>query len=351
MNRITFVTQLIDRDDPVLGTVPRLVSALAARTDQVDVIANEVRELPGFAGNVSVSSLGKEGGAGRASRLLSYERAVAASRARTLFAHMCPSYLAAAWPSARIRGMSTILWFAHPRVTRSLLVAERLSDVVLTSLPGSYPHPGPKVRPIGQAIDLEAFPQTPIREPDDGRLELLALGRTSDSKRYDVMIEGVRLAAERGLETRLKIVGPATTDRERAIGASLRARVSADGLGEHVTFSEGVPPDHVPTLLASSDALVSTTISGSADKAVFESIASGRPAFVSNPAFDDLLSGSGFGSRFEGAAGLADLLERFVGTGTVERQDLADRLRGRVVKEHSLDHWADSVVEIIEGMG
>ena len=68
MTSLVFVTQRIDEGDPVLGFVPSLVGALAERLNRVTVIANAVGDPPTFAPNVSVWSLGRERGAGRATR-------------------------------------------------------------------------------------------------------------------------------------------------------------------------------------------------------------------------------------------------------------------------------------------
>ena len=79
MTHIVFLTQVIDPDDPTLGFVTSWIDALAARVDGVTAVGNEVRGVSSLAPNVRVVSLGKERGAGRASRAVALQRAVATS--------------------------------------------------------------------------------------------------------------------------------------------------------------------------------------------------------------------------------------------------------------------------------
>ncbi|MEA2581144.1 MAG: hypothetical protein QOE83_2036 [Actinomycetota bacterium] len=346
---LVFVTQLVDPHDAVLGSSWRLVKGLAAVFERVTVVGNEVRGVPTLPGDVSVISLGKEKGAGSIARGLRYERALAGVRnADALLAHMCPDYLTAAAPIAKFKRMQTLLWFAHPRDSRRLRLADMMADAVLTSLPGAYPRPGPKVRAIGQAIDVDAIAPEPSA-PRAGELRLLALGRTSDSKRFDVAIAGVAKARELGADARLRIVGPATTSHEERVRAALREQIVRSGLEERVTIEGGVAPEQVPHLIAHAHALINTTVDGSADKTVFEAMAAGRPAIVSNPVFRDLLNGLPIELRFTaGDAGSLGARIAAFAAAQVDLEVLGPELRSRVVSGHSLSHWADAVRDMVD---
>ena len=225
MERLIFVTQLIDPDDPVLGFVVPQVRVLAAHFDVV-VIANEVRSAPDALG-ADLISLGKEDGRrklGRGQRYVSAIRSeVRANRSSTILAHMCPIYVDLAAPFAKRYGVPTMLWYVHPADSLTLRVAEGLSDVVLTAFPGSYPRPGPKIEPIGHSIDTDVFEWSapPAREP--GTVRLLALGRTSPVKGYDVMIRALATARRAGVHAELRIVGPSVTALEHRHRAELQA--------------------------------------------------------------------------------------------------------------------------------
>ncbi len=351
---LVFATQLWDPDDPVLGFTPGLVDALAAPFDRVVVVANEVRGTPSdLPRNVQVVSLGKERGAGRWTRGARFEavfwRIARRERPDAILAHMCPEYLVLAAPIARLSRIPTLLWFAHPSDGPKLARADGLADAVLTSVPGAYPRPGPKVRAIGQAIDLDAFGFTPapVRSAGDP-FELLALGRTSDSKRYDLALCGVAAARERGVNARLRIVGPSGTDRERRIRADLRELAGRLRLGEAASVEDGVPHRAVPGLLGAADALLNTTVDGSGDKTVLEAMAVGRATLVTNLAFGELLGGTGLLVPGGDADALAAAIEVLATSAEEQRESLGRDLRARVERGHSIEHWAAAVAAVVE---
>ena len=94
MQRVVFVTQLIDPDDPDLGFVVPQIRVLANRVDHLTVIANEVRSIPTDVAAEFIS-LEKERGSSRLRRGARYEAVLARStrgRAPTaVLAHMCPT--------------------------------------------------------------------------------------------------------------------------------------------------------------------------------------------------------------------------------------------------------------------
>ncbi len=344
------MTQVIDPADPVLGFTIRLIRALDERTDAMVVVANEVRAVPADL-DVEILSLGKELGHGRLAKGARYQRILAdvgrRLRPATLLAHMCPTYLTLAAPVVRATGGRSMLWFTHLNESAGLRRAERLADVILTALPGSYPRTNDKVRAIGHSIDTDQFRVGP-RAPRSGSFELLALGRTSPNKNYPVVIRAVQRAREMGADVHLRIVGPSTTAAERAHRAELDELVVSLDLANAVTIASDVAHDQVPDALTAADALVNATSSGSADKVVFEALACGRPALVSSAAFTDLVAADGCRLSFrEGDVDdLADAICRLAALPTTGRDALGADLRRRIERHHSLTHWADEVVRL-----
>jgi glycosyltransferase involved in cell wall biosynthesis len=352
MTSLVFVTQLIDPGDPVLGFVCGSIAALSEVFDRLDIIANEVRCTPAFPRNVEVHSLGKETGAGRAERGLRFEWRVGEllSRRRhdALLAHMCPDYLTLAAPIAKARNTRTLLWFAHPSDSWRLALAESLADRILTSLPGSYPRRSGKVRAIGQAIDTERFALASPPDRGDAELRLVAIGRMSKTKRYDLALEAVGAARAEGVDVTLRILGPAVNAAERAIERDLRGAIEARGLSEAMRLEPGVEPSCVPEALAAADGLLNTTVDGSGDKVVFEAMAIGRPVVVANRAMAGLISMRPELSPAADADALANRIAALAEMPRDERAAVGRELRERVVHDHSLGHWARSVATICQ---
>jgi glycosyltransferase involved in cell wall biosynthesis len=349
MTRLVVVTQVVDPADPVLGVTMDLVRALKDRSERVVVIANEVRRIPGDLG-ADVISLGKEDGVGRVGRGIAYQRAlwrVARDlRPHAFLAHMCPIYLNLAAPLLKLMRIRALLWFAYPRVSPLLRGAEFFSDCVVTALPESYPRRRKNVFPIGHAIDVSKFKFVPPRTVN-GPFKLLSIARTAPEKHHDTTLRAVASAINE-IELTLRIVGASTTEEERQHRHELRRMIRELDLETVASLEDPVPRSEIPGLIAESDCIISAAFAGGADKAVLEAMSVGRPTVVSNPAFDSLLNGLVPSLRFREAdsRSLADRVEAIARTSDADRSSIGRSLSRRVRDQHSLDHWADKVMEL-----
>jgi glycosyltransferase involved in cell wall biosynthesis len=356
MTRAVFVTQLIDERDPTLGFAVGLVNALAARCNRVVVIANEVRSNHALAPNVSVHSLGKEAGGSRLGRTMKFQRVLGSALgagADGILVHMAPVYLNLAAPLAKLHRVPLLLWFAHPSRTATLRMADRLCDVVLTSLPGAYPLASDKVRVVGQAIDTQSLRLSdPHRDPSDRHgdqsgLRVVALGRTSPAKGFDVVLRAIAEVRDRGVAVSGHLVGPSSTPLERSHRDELLGLGKTLDLHDVVRIEEAVEPSQVPGVISAGDVLANAMVSGSGDKVVFEAAALGRLPVASNTSFGELLGGLPLDLRFSPGSHeqLADRLVSIARADGATCRATAEELRRRVEKEHSLDHWADAVLD------
>src|SRR5207244_99501 len=106
--------------------------------------------------------------------------------------------------AARALRVRTLLWFTHWKATRTLRVAERLVDRVVSVDERSFPLRSRKLAAIGHGIDLSQFSCT---EPSGG-MRILALGRTSPAKGLETVIRAVAQVDGASLEIR----GPSLTE-------------------------------------------------------------------------------------------------------------------------------------------
>jgi glycosyltransferase involved in cell wall biosynthesis len=199
-------------------------------------------------------------------------------------------------------------------------------------------------------MDVFAFSKP---APPGDVLQTVAFGRTSRAKGYVAMIRAIDRLRGRGRQVNLRIIGPSATSAEAAHRAELHSLIEELALASAVTLELGVPRDDVPRILATSDMLLNGMVAGSGDKAVFESLAVGRPAIASNPAFAPLFDGLPVDLSFEegSAESLADRMEAIADLGSETRLEIASILRHRVEDHHSLDHWSATVVEEIDASG
>jgi len=353
--RIVFVTQTIDSEDPNLGVTVDWVRALAARCDEVRVIADRVRmhDLPE---NVSFRTFGDRRRLVRGAR---FEQAVAgalgAPTPDAVLVHMVPLFLLLAAPLARLRRVPVLLWYAHWRGDWTLRAADRLCAAALSVDRDSYPLASAKLRPIGHGIDVGRFaPRSPSAVSNGATLQLLALGRTAPWKGYATLLDGLELAVGAGLDAHLQIRGPSTKEEERLHRVELARRIDeSPDLRAHAELADPVPRDRIPGLLARTDALVTAADSGHAtqtlDKVVYEASACAVPVIASNPALARYLDGLPLRLDFRpGDAGdLARALREFGAASPATREEVGLELRRRVEQGHSVDTWADRVLDVV----
>jgi glycosyltransferase involved in cell wall biosynthesis len=354
--RLVFVTQKVDVDDPILGATVAKLRALAARCDEIEVLALAVgrHDLPR---NVRFTTFG---GSRRSLRGLRYARALGAvlrrGRPDALLAHMCPIYLVLAAPLAKPLRVPLLLWYTHWTIDRTLRVATALCDAALSVDTRSYPLESPKVIALGHGIDLEEFPVRAGVQRHDGPLRLLGLGRTSPSKGFATLLDALERASEAGLDFELELRGPSTTGEERRHRQELAERIAAGPLRDRARLEEPVPRPHVPALLRRFDAVVNPTRGqthgGALDKVVFESAASGVPVIACNPHFRDFLGGPPIELRFRSGDpdDLAEKLVAFAASSSEARLETGLELRRRVETGHSSQTWADGVVRVVRDL-
>ncbi len=335
--KLVVVTQQVDPSNPVLGAAVDKLRALAARVDELVVMTDSAVDgaLPD---NCRVRPYRSRLRAGRGLR---FETALARELVRrprpaALLAHMCPIYAVLAAPLARPARVKVLLWFTHWRRSRLLATAEHLSTTVLSVDERTFPIPSGKLVAIGHGIDVSGF--TCAERPERTPLTLLALGRTSPAKGLETIVRAVGQVDD----VTLLVHGPSLTEEERLHRIALERLVIDLGLLDRVEVRGPVPRHTVAGLYREVDALVNDMRPGATDKVVYEAAATCLPVAASNPALDTLLPPD---LRFEhgDVDGLAAAIRRL---GEIDRNAVGRALRETVVREHSVDVWADRVVAL-----
>lgn len=246
-------------------------------------------------------------------------------------AHMAPVYALLAAPLARPLRVPLLLWFTQQGAGAALRGAERVCDVLLTVDRRTVPLASPKVRAIGHGIDVDAISCVPERRPPLRRL--LGLGRYAPVKGWETALHALAELPD----ATLTLHGPQLTDADRAYRPHLVQLAEELGVAGRVTFGDEVAYAHVPQLLGLADALVNPTHGNAADKVVYEAAAACLPVFAASPVFDTLLPE---GLRFHGdyPSSLAEKVRDYTSGAGPE-------LRERVRAEHSVEHWAECVLE------
>ena len=328
--RIVFATQAADPQHPVLGATLAQIGALAARVDEVVVLADSF-DPDALPENCVAHSFAAPTQAARGARYLAALAPELVRKPVAVLAHMSPIFALLAAPLARPLRVPLLLWFTQQAAGPSLQIAEKVVDRILTVDERSVPVRSPKVRGIGHGIDVAALPCVPERRPPLRRL--LGLGRYAPVKGWETVLRALPDLPE----ATLALHGPMLTDVDRAELPRLRSLARELGVDERVSFGEEIPYAEVPHLFGLADAVVNATRGNAADKVVYEAAAACLPVFAASPVFDGLLPDA---LRFHGdyPGSLAERIRDYDG-------GAGAALRARVQAEHSVDHWAQRVLE------
>jgi glycosyltransferase involved in cell wall biosynthesis len=357
--RLLLITPKLDPEDDQFGHVNGWACALAQRVEQLYVVALWPGR-PCLPANARFATLGKAAAESEAGSLVDrigwlgrLQRIVARLCLRgevdAVLAHMGPIFAVAAAPVAWLAGVPTFLWYAHGHVSPTLRLAHALVAGVGTSTPEGFRIPSPKVTITGQGIDLDRFRPA---ETWPGEERLLSVGRFSPVKRYDTLLAALAEPplADRA-DLRIDLVGGVHSATEAAHLESLKAEARALGLAERVRFVPGLPHAAIVPTYQRATLFATASATGSLDKAALEAAACGLPPIVCNPAFRELYGAHwpelSFASG-DDTAGLVARLAAWLDRSPAERLDTALSIRAEIARQHSIDHWADAVVGMID---
>lgn len=322
--RLLITTQAMDRDDPVLGFFVGWVAELAKRYESIEVLCLKEgeHELPA---NVSVHSLGKEGGSSRFKYVWRFYRSVFVLRHRygAVFVHMNQEYVLLGGIFWRLMGKRVYLWRNHWAGSVMTDIAAALSTKVFCTSRHSYTAKYKKtvVMPIG--IDTTLF--KPVAGITRVPHSVLFLARMAPSKRPDVLFEALRLLQTRGIVYSASFVGsPLPADEEYYQG--MRIEVEKRGMQEMVKFVPGIANNETPRVYSAHEVSVNLSRSGMYDKTIPEAAACGALVLASS---DDYAAEADARLTFKDgdAADLARKLEALLMLAENERDALTQALR------------------------
>lgn len=282
--KLLIITQVMDREHPVLGFFCRWVEEFAHHCEVVNVICLQEgsHDLPK---NVMVHSLGKERGNSRVGYVLNFYKLVWSLRGEyeNVFVHMNQVYVILGAVCWRILNKKVGLWYAHGTVTTSLKIAVKLADVVFTSTEQGLRIVTPKRKIVGQGIDTEMF--KPQAKTESGILKLITVGRVSASKNIDTLLRACALLKEKDVAFSLKIVGPCITDSEVEYFEKMKVLATELKIENDVEWVGSLPQSSLPNYLQSADYFIHDGSTNSLDKALLEAALCGCVVVSSNPSY------------------------------------------------------------------
>ncbi len=346
--RLLVLTQVLDRDDPVLGFTHGWIEALARHVDRVVVapLKAGVIDLPA---NVEVRSLGKEDGLGTAGVLGRFVREVGSLCLRrkvdAVLAHMVPRLAVYAAPFVLARDVPLFLWYTHKAVDWSLRAAEPLVRKAFTASERSFRLPSAKKVVTGHGIDTALFSPPPagaLRPTHD----VAVVGRIAPAKDPLTVVEAAGILAERRRPISVLFAGGTLLSEHDAYEREFERRIDELGVGEQIERLGPVPHPRIRDVFYRAPYFVTPSLTGSVDKTVLEAMACGRIVLTCNESFEEVLGDLAPRLMFapHDAHGLAARLAALIDLDPAERAGVSRRLIEVVRRDHDLDRLAARLV-------
>lgn len=368
--KLLFLTQVLDRDDGVLGFCVRWIEEFAAHADAVRVVALEVGNTGGLPANVDWVEIGRKGRVGRYLKYRSTLRTAFAEGFDVVLAHMVPRYaLVAARPSARA-GARLYLWYTHKGVDARLRRAVTLVQKTFTASDESLRVDTPTRVVTGHGIDTDHFDLPPVDWSKPA--QVLSVGRLTPKKDPLTLIRALAEVRSGGTsggtsgsrDVRVDWVGGGLTTADVGFADEVRAAIAEAGVEDTFVLRGEVPYSAVQGYFESASVLVNASFTGSVDKVVLEAMAARRAVLSCNesfpPIFAELDDADAFGERAAlgrsawltfakgDPADLAAKLDALLGQGPEVLAQLGEDLRTIVVRDHGVAQLCERLIREME---
>ncbi|MEM6529666.1 MAG: glycosyltransferase family 4 protein [Chloroflexota bacterium] len=346
--RLLMLAIRYDVDDWATNFIPKWVAKIAEHVTHVDVLALEVGNMGELPANVQVYAMGKAPGVSRARVLARFYREAwrLVPRCDAVFVHMIPRYALLVAPLSIPLRKPITLWYTHRNASTDLKRALPLVRNVATAVASSFPLQTDKLRVPGHGIDAAFF--APADVPAVPNPTVVQVARLQAIKNQDSLLHALAHLPE---NVHAAVIGAVPEGEDAGYLASLRKLQQDLGLTERVQFTGGLSAERVRHHYRQAAVAVNLSPPGLFDKAALESMATGTPTIVSNPAFDDLLGDWCDLLRVDYPVEPEQLAQRIAGVIALPadaHNRMTATLRENVMAAHSLDALIPRLVKVIE---
>lgn len=335
--KLLIITQKVNKNDQVLGFFHRWIEEFSKNVESVKVICLEKGsfDLPK---NVEVFSLGKEDGAGKIKRIFNFYKYIFKLRNDydVVFVHMNQIYVLLGGFVWRILRKKISLWYAHGAVSKTLKIAEKMTNIIFTSTPAGFMMRSKKLKIVGQGIDTNLFKPDVVNK-DKNRT--ITVGRISEVKNIEKMVSLVSELENFSLD----IVGAPIRNRDFDYAKKIYLDVKEKKLSKKIIFSGPITQEELPEKYNEANIFINLSKTGSLDKAILEAMSCGLHVVTTNVAAKNL-TGATYISSYEIEADKSVFLNKIK---EVSKLGLNSKARDFVVSNHGINNL---IIKIINGL-
>ena len=344
--KLLMITRKVDKNDPQVGFAFNWIRKLSQKVEQLKVICLEKGDIEGLPNNTEVFSLGKENGKNRLKEFFNFQKGTLRfiKKVDGIFCHQNPEYTILVAPYAKLFRKKIVCFYAHKAVNWRVGLMHFFADKVITSSEKGFRIDSPKKKIISQGIDINFF-KPDLGKKKSGKLRIIAVGRISPIKNYEILINAVGILKDKKINLMAKIAGLVLLEKQEEYFNKLKKLVKEKQLENEVNFLGGTIQVETLKLYQNSDISVNLCPTGAPDKVGFEAMACGIPVLVCNQSY-----AKNFGSYTEQLIfkekDPKDLAQKILDLSqNGQSEEIGKFLREQVVKHHNLDNLLERIIK------
>ncbi len=257
-----------------------------------------------------------------------------------VFSHMTEVQSSLIAPITKLLGIPHWLWYAHKSKSSYLKWCHFWLNGIITSTPGSCPLESQKVYSVGQGVDPRQFPFSHSKKVFL-QYPLIHFGRFDSSKNIHEILEACSRLIDLGINLQFTQLGFSSNDINLTYSHEVMDKYSNLNW---VKFLPSISRNEVSAFLDDYFAFIHA-YRGSLDKTLIECTLLGLPVVTLNSEYLDIF-GSWSNNRHPSLTD--ELMALIIKDSNSLKVELSRRYQ-IAVKDHSLDHWAESISTLILG--
>lgn len=343
--KLLILTQVMDKNDPVLGFFHRWVGEFSKQVDSISVICLKqgLYDLPS---NVKVYSLGKETKPSRISYVLNFYKYISSLKGEydAVLVHMNQEYILLGGLLWKLWGKQVYMWRNHHAGSMLTDIAAGFCTNVFCTSKFSYTAKYDKTVLMPVGIDTHFFKRDILSMRKHN--SILFLGRVAPVKKPHVLLEALQVLRSKKVQFTASFYGNALP-QDAGYLEELKKRTQSWGLSDVVTFHPGIPNDATPKVYSEHEVFVNLSSSGMYDKTIFEAAACESMILASNENLRGLVDDAHI-CKDNDPEEIAYKLQALLSKTTDEKVRVGGVLRKITEENHSLDKLSTSLVKTMQ---
>ncbi len=346
--KLLMITRRVDKDDAQAGFTYVWVQKMGQHINSLKVICLEKGNIKGLSDNIEVFSMGKEKGKNRLREFINFHRGVFRfiGGIDGIFCHQNPEYTILIGPWAKIFRKKIISWYSHKEINWRVRLMAFFADKVITPTKEGFGLKSDKKMVFSHGINIDLF-RPGFSRDKDGKFKIISVGRISPIKNYETLIEAIETIRDQ-IDIKVDIIGGPGIQEQEIYFNKLKWIVKDKDLDKVIEFKGLVPNQELPKYYQESDLSINLCPTGSPDKAVLESMASGLPVLVCNRTFEADIEHYSEQLLFK-EKDSKDLARKILNLAANNQlKEIGLFLRQRVVRNHNLDNLVSKIIGLFK---